>query len=78
MKFSIKRSMPMPLMTTKDETMQKKWKAFSRKINADIVDYGIVLKKINNFLAKPFHMAIIMEIIVSNVSVRICLNFLLP
>ena len=41
-----------------DEAMQKKWKSFSQKIDADIVDYGIVLKKINHFLAKPFIAAV--------------------
>lgn len=41
-----------------DEAMQKKWKAFCRKIDTDIGDYGIVLRKINNFLAKPFIAAV--------------------
>ena len=41
-----------------DEAMQKKWNAFCRKIDTDTEDYGIVLRKINNFLAKPFMAAV--------------------
>lgn len=41
-----------------DEAMQKKWKAFCRKIDTSTNDYGSVLRKINNFLAKPFVAAI--------------------
>lgn len=41
-----------------DEAMQKKWNAFCRKIDRDTGDYGIVLRKINNFLAKPFMAAV--------------------
>lgn len=41
-----------------DEAMQKKWNAFCRKIDTDTGDYGIVLRKINNFLAKPFMAAV--------------------
>lgn len=36
--------------------MQKKWKAFCRKIDTE--EYGIVLRKINSFLAKPFIAAV--------------------
>ena len=39
-----------------DEAMQKKWKAFCRKIDTE--EYGIVLRKINSFLAKPFIAAV--------------------
>jgi len=38
--------------------MQKKWNAFCRKIDTDTEDYGTVLRKINNFLAKPFMAAV--------------------
>lgn len=41
-----------------DEAMQKKWNAFCRKIDIDTEDYGTVLGKINNFLAKPFMAAV--------------------
>ena len=37
-----------------DSVMQKKWKAFIRKINTNTDDYGIVLKTIRNFLEQPF------------------------
>ena len=37
-----------------DATMQKKWKAFIRKINTKTDDYSTVLKTIQNFLEKPF------------------------
>ena len=41
-----------------DEAMQKKWKAFCRKIDTDTEEYEIVLRKINSFLAKPFMAAV--------------------
>ena len=41
-----------------DEAMQKKWKAFCRKIDTDTEEYEIVLRKINSFLAKPFIAAV--------------------
>ncbi|MEY8391841.1 nucleotidyl transferase AbiEii/AbiGii toxin family protein [Lachnospiraceae bacterium 45-W7] len=37
-----------------DSAMQKKWKAFSRKIDTKTDDFNTVLKTINTFLAKPF------------------------
>ena len=37
-----------------DAAMQKKWKAFIRKINTKTDDYSTVLKTIQNFLEKPF------------------------
>ena len=37
-----------------DSAMQKKWKAFIRKINTKIDDYSTVLKTIQNFLEQPF------------------------
>lgn len=40
-----------------DEAMQKKWKAFYRKIDTKTDDYGTVLKTISDFLAKPFSAA---------------------
>lgn len=36
-----------------DSIMQKKWKAFSRKIDTKTDDFNTVLKTINTFLAKP-------------------------
>lgn len=41
-----------------DEAMQKKWKAFCRKINTKTDDYGTVLRTIKVFLTKPFTAAI--------------------
>ncbi len=41
-----------------DEAMKKKWKAFCRKIDTNTEDYVTVLRKINNFLAKPFIAAV--------------------
>ncbi len=41
-----------------DDAMQKKWKAFCRKIDTKTDDYETVLKKINAFLAKPFSAAV--------------------
>ncbi len=37
-----------------DEAMQKKWKAFARKIDTKTDDYGTVLRTIKVFLTKPF------------------------
>ncbi|WP_122641507.1 nucleotidyl transferase AbiEii/AbiGii toxin family protein [Luxibacter massiliensis] len=37
-----------------DAAMQKKWKAFVRKINTRTDDYGTVLRTIQNFLEQPF------------------------
>ena len=37
-----------------DTAMQKKWKAFVRKINTKTDDYSTVLKTIQNFLEQPF------------------------
>ncbi len=41
-----------------DEAMQKKWKAFARKIDTKTDDYGTVLRTIKTFLMKPFMAAI--------------------
>ena len=41
-----------------DSAMQKKWKAFIRKINTKTDDYGTVLKTIRNFLEHPFTAAV--------------------
>ena len=41
-----------------DEGMQKKWKAFCRKIDGKTDNYSIVLRTIQNFLIKPFMAAI--------------------
>lgn len=41
-----------------DVTMQKKWKAFVRKIDTKTDDYSTILKTIKAFLTKPFTAAI--------------------
>ena len=41
-----------------DAAMQKKWKAFVRKIDTKTDDYSTVLKTIKTFLAKPFTAAL--------------------
>lgn len=41
-----------------DEAMQKKWKAFVRKIDTKTDDYSTVLRTIKTFLTKPFTAAI--------------------
>lgn len=41
-----------------DEAMQKKWKAFVRKIDTNTDDYGTVLKTISTFLTRPFTSAV--------------------
>lgn len=41
-----------------DEAMQKKWKAFARKIDTKTDNYSIVLKTIKVFLLKPFTAAV--------------------
>ena len=41
-----------------DPAMQKKWKAFARKINIKTDDYSTVLSTIKNFLEQPFAAAI--------------------
>ena len=41
-----------------DDAMQKKWKAFVRKIDAKTDDYSTVLNTIKAFLAEPFTAAI--------------------
>ena len=42
-----------------DEAMQKKWKAFVRKIDTKTDDYGTVLRMIKDFLTEPFTAAIL-------------------
>lgn len=42
-----------------DAAMQKKWKAFVRKIDTKTDDYGTVLKTIKIFLTKPFTAAVV-------------------
>ena len=41
-----------------DEAMQKKWKAFVRKIDAKTDDYSTVLRTIKTFLTKPIEAAV--------------------
>lgn len=42
----------------RDEAMQKKWKAFVRKIDTKTDDYSTVLKTMKSFLEKPFTAAV--------------------
>ena len=42
----------------RDGSMQKKWKAFVRKIDTKTDDYSTVLKTIKTFLTKPFMAAV--------------------
>lgn len=37
-----------------DDAMQKKWKAFCRKIDTKTDDYDAVLRTIKEFLSEPF------------------------
>lgn len=48
-----------------DKAMQKKWKAFVRKIDTKTDDYSTVLKTIKAFLTKPFTAAVIRSFIVA-------------
>ena len=41
-----------------DEAMQKKWRAFCRKIDTKTDDYSVVLQMIKAFLEKPFEAAV--------------------
>ena len=41
-----------------NESMQKKWKAFTRKIDTKTDDYSTVLKTIKAFLTEPFVAAV--------------------
>ena len=41
-----------------NDAMQKKWKAFVRKIDTKTDDYSTVLKTIKAFLTKPFTAAV--------------------
>ena len=41
-----------------DEAMQKKWKAFVRKIDTPTDDFDVVLDTIKNFLTAPFAAAV--------------------
>ena len=41
-----------------DDTMQKKWKAFCRKIDTKTDDFEMVLKTIQTFLAQPYNAAV--------------------
>ena len=46
----------------RDGAMQKKWKAFVRKIDTKTDDYGTVLKTIKEFLTEPFIAAVKSEV----------------
>lgn len=41
-----------------DDAMQKKWKAFTRKINTKTDDFESILKTIKDFLTEPFTAAV--------------------
>ena len=41
-----------------DDAMQKKWKAFCRKIDTKTDDYGTVLKRIKEFLTELYTAAV--------------------
>lgn len=41
-----------------DDAMQKKWKAFCRKINRKTDDYNTILRAIKTFLAEPYKAAV--------------------
>ena len=41
-----------------DDAMQKKWKAFCRKIDTKTDDFSTVLRTIGDFLATPYEAAI--------------------
>lgn len=41
-----------------DESMQKKWQAFAKKISFDDVEFNKVMNAINNFLQIPFELSI--------------------
>ncbi len=45
-----------------DDAMQKKWKAFVRKIDTKTDDYGTVLRTIKVFLIKPNHLRLPLQI----------------
>lgn len=49
-----------------DGAMQKKWKAFTHKINTKTDDFSVVLNTINIFLAKPYTAAIESKIFTEN------------
>ena len=49
-----------------NDAMQKKWKAFTRKIDTKTDDYSIVLKTIRAFLTKPFVAAVENKIFTDN------------
>ena len=42
-----------------DDAMQKKWKAFCKKIDTKTDDYDTVLKTIREFLAEPYKAAVV-------------------
>ena len=37
-----------------DDGMQKKWKAFTKKIDAEIEEFPTILRSINEFLCEPY------------------------
>ena len=49
-----------------DDAMQKKWKAFVRKIDTKTDDYNVVLETIDRFLRVPFEKAVLSKEFVGN------------
>lgn len=37
-----------------DDGMQKKWKAFTKKIDVEMEDFSVILQSINAFLLEPY------------------------
>lgn len=37
-----------------DDGMQKKWKAFTKKIDVEMEDFSAILQSINKFLLEPY------------------------
>lgn len=38
-----------------DDGMQKKWKAFTKKIDVEMEEFPVILQSINVFLWEPYH-----------------------
>lgn len=58
-----------------DDTMQKKWKAFCRKIGAKSDDFGAVLGTIGAFLEEPFAAAVVPNTVFDKQWVSACGNW---
>lgn len=42
------------MMFYKDDGMQKKWKAFTKKIDIEMDEFSVILQSIRKFLCKPY------------------------